>query len=347
MKYSIAKLPIKSIKSNARCSYNSRRNGYFINRIETGCTKINQMIQCMYDVVSNNTNRVEIIYDAPTDILDLTVKHNNTNIQYKLEFQLIVDDDKLGYNIKVDKIDWAKVVKDAKVFNPHIAAQGDTLTVADTNHAEFKLVANAVKRHYDKYNLCKHYESMVTPACATIEQEIDDAVLLDMIDKHANDVTLKRVKAFCKKYSIKSMTESVCTTFNTFNMRRGKKTLNVCKLSDGNFIAYVEVIASYKQNEYRRDCPCFYMTYYINNKTGKVTWLFSDDKFNVNLWYSNKIHCSDDKVKLNIEIKQVDDWKLDKTATSYDDWFAKLGFAEYVTDEVGKLMANIKAKRGL
>ena len=234
------------------------------------------------------------------------------------------------------------------MFNPHIAAQGDTLTVADTNHAEFKLVANAVKRHYDKYNLCKHYESMVTPACATIEQEIDDAVLLDMIDKHANDVTLKRVKAFCKKYSIKSMTESVCTTFNTFNMRRGKKTLNVCKLSDGNFIAYVEVIASYKKDDFRqRDYPCFYITYYINNKTGKITWLFNDNKMHTNLWYNNTIRSSDDKVKLNIEIKQVGDWKFDKTAKSYDDWFAKLGFAEYVNDEVGKLMANIKAKRGL
>ena len=351
MKYSIAKLPIKSIKSNARRSYDTRRNGLRINSIETGCTKIDQMIQCMYDIVSNYTNRVEIIYDAPTDILDLTVKSNNTNILYKFEFHLIVDDDKLGYSIKVDKIDWAKVVKDAKLFNPHIAAQGDTLTVADTNHAELKLVANAVKRHYSKYNLCKHYESMVTPACTTIEQEIDDAVLINMIVKHANDVTLKRVKAFCKKYSIKAMAEIRCTTFDAFdafNMRRLATKLNTCKLSDGNFIAYVEVIASYKKDDFcRRDCPCFYMTYYINNKTGKITWLFSDAKFTANLWYSNTIHCSDDKVKLNIEIKQVGDWKFDKTAKSYDDWFAKFGFAEYVNDEIGKLMANIKAKRGL
>jgi hypothetical protein len=331
VKYSIAKLPIKSIKSNARRSYDTRRTCYNVNSIETGCTKINQMIQCMYDIVSNYTNRVEIIYDAPTDILNLTVKSNNANIQYKFEFHLTVDDDKLGYNIKVDKINWAKVVKDAKLFNPHIAAQGDTLTVADTNHAELKLLVNAVKRHYSKYNLCKHYESMVTHACATIEQEIDDVTLINMIDKHANDVTLKRVKAFRKKYSIKT-----------------KKTLKVCKLSDGNEIAYVDVIASYKKDDFRqRDCPCFYMTYYINNKTGKITWLFSDDKMNANWWYSNTIHNSDDKVKLNIEIKQVGDWKLDKKATSYDDWFAKLGFVEYVNDEVVKLIANIKAERGL
>lgn len=344
MKYSIAKLPIKSIKSNTRCSYNSRRNYYSLRSIETGCAKINQMIQCMHDIVSNDTNRVEIIYDAPTDILFITVKRNK-NIQYKLEFHLIVDDDKLGYNIKVDKIDWAKVVKGAKLFNPHIAAQSDTLTVADTNHAELKLVANSVKSHYAKYNLCQHYENMVTPAFDTIEQEIDDAGgLINMIDKHANDVTLKRVKAFCKKYSIKAMTESSCTTFN---IRRGKKTLNVCKLNDGNFIAYVEVIASYKRNEYRGDCPCFYMTYYINNKTGKVTWLFNDEEFPATWSYYNTIHCSDDKVKVNIEINQVGDWKLDKLAKSYDDWFAKFGFAEYVNDEVGKLMANIKAKRGI
>ena len=106
MKYSIAKLPIKSIKSNARRSHDTRRICDNVNNIETGCTKINQMIQCMNDIVSNYTNRVEIIYDAPTDILDLTVKLNG-NIQYKFEFHLIVDDDKLGYNIKVDKIDWA------------------------------------------------------------------------------------------------------------------------------------------------------------------------------------------------------------------------------------------------
>ena len=344
MKYSIAKLPIKSVKSNARRSYDTRRTCYNVNCIETGCTKIDQLIHCMYDIVSNYTNRVEIIYDAPTDILDLTVKLNG-NIQYKFEFHLIVDDDKLGYNIKVDNINWTNVVKDAKLFNPHIAAQGDTLTVADTNHAELKLLVNAVKRHYSKYNLCKHYESMVTPACATIEQEIDDAALIAMIDKHANDVTLKRVKAFRKKYSIKAMAEIRCTTVN---MRRLATKINTCKLSDGNFIVYAEVVASYKKDDFRqRDCPCFYITYYINNKTGKITWLFSDAKFTANLWYSNTIHCSDDKVKLNIEIKQVGDWKFDKTAKSYDDWFAKLGFAEYVNDEIGKLMANIKAKRGL
>lgn len=345
MKYSIAKLPIKSSKSNARRSYDTRRTCYSISCVETGCTKINQLIECMYDIVSNYTNRVEIIYDAPTDILYLTVKHYNTDIQYKFEFHLIVDDDKLGYNIKVDKINWTKVVKDAKSFNQHIAAQGDTLTVADTNHTELKLIVNAVKRHYTKYNLCKHYESMVTPACTTIEHEIDDAVLINMIDKHANDVALKRAKVFCKKYSIKTMLESSCTTFT---MRRGKKTLNVCKISDGNFIAYVEVIVSFKQNDYRSDCPSFYMTYYINNKTGKITWLFDDDKFTANWWYANQIRCNDDNIKLSIDINQVGDLKLvDKKATSYDDWFAKFAFAEYVNDEIGKLMANIKAKRGL
>lgn len=344
MKYSIAKLPIKSIKSNTRSSYVSRRDCYGINSIETGCTKINQLIQCMYEITFNQNNLIEIIYDAPTDILNVLVKHNK-NIQYKLEFHLIVDDDKLGYNIKVDKINWTKVVKDAKLFNPHIAAQGDTLTVADTNHAELKLIVNAVKHHYAKYNLCKHYESMVTHACATIEHEIDDAVLINMIDKHANDVALKRANVFCKKYSSKTMLESSCTAFT---MRRGKKTLNVCKISDGNFIAYVEVIVSFKQNDYRSYCPSFYMTYYINNKTGKITWLFDDDKFNANWWYANQIRCNDDNIKLSIDINQVGDLKLvDKKATSYDDWFAKLGFVEYVNDEIGKLMANIKAKRGL
>ena len=345
MKYSIAKLPIKSIKSNARRSYDTRRTCYSISCVETGCTKINQLIECMYDIVSNNTNRVEIIYDAPTDILYLTVKLYNTDIQYKFEFHLIVDDDKLGYNIKVDKINWAKVVKDAKLFNPHISADGDTLTVADTNHAELKLIVNAVKRHYAKYNLCTHYENMVTRAFATIEHEIDDAVLINMIDKHANDVALKRVKVFCKKYSIKTMRESSCTTVN---MRLGKKTLKVCKLSDGNFIAYVEVIASYKKDDFgHRDCPIFCITYYINNKTGKITWLFCDDKFNADWWYLNKIRSSDDKVKLRVEIDQVGDWKFDKKPTSYDDWFAKFALVEYVNDEVVKLIANIKAERGL
>ena len=342
MKYSITKLPIKSIKSNARCSYDSSIYSYRGNTIETGCTKINQLIQCMYDVVPNQNNSVKIIYDAPSDILVITIMRNG-GIQYKLEFHLIVDDDKLGYNIKVDKIDWTKVVKDAKLFNPHIAARGDTLTVTDTNHAELKLIANAVKRHYAKYNLCKHYENMVNPEFASIDQEIDDEALIDMIDKHAKDTTLKRVKAFSKKYSIKAKAEII---HNTVNMCRGKKTLKVCKLSDGNFIASMKVIASYKQNDYRRACPSFFMTYYINNKTGKITWLFSDDKFNGEWWYANNVHCCDENIKLSVEINQIGSWTLDSTARSYDDWFAKFGFAEYVESEIGKLMTRIKAVRG-
>ena len=344
MKYSIAKLPIKSIKSNARRSYDSRRLYYGRNGIETGCTKLNQLIQCVNGIVSNQNNRIATIYDSPTDILNVTVKHNGTT-QYKLEFQLIVDDDTLGYNIKVDKINWTKVVKDAKLFNPHIAAQGDTLTVADTNHAELKLIVNAVKRHYSKYNLCKHYESVVNPAFATIDHEIDDVTLIDMIDKHAKDTTLKRVKSFCKKYSIKAKAEIIR---NTFNMCRGKKTLDVYKLSDGNFIANVEVVASLKMNECNRDCPSFYMMYYINNKTGKITWLFDDDKFDSGWRYAANQRCrNDDNIKMNIKIDQVGKLKLTEQVKTYDDWFAKLGFVEYVNDEIGKLMANIKAKRGL
>lgn len=343
MNYSIAKLPIKSIKSNARCSYDSRRYCYGRNGIETGCTKLNQFIQCVNDIVSNQNNWIEIIYDAPTDILNVTVKRNGTT-HYKLEFHLIIDGDKLGYNIKVDKIDWTKVVKDAKLFNPHIAAQGDTLTVANTNHAELKLVVSAVKRHYSKYNLCKHYENMVTPAFATVDHEIEDDTLIDMLNKHAKDITLKRVEAFCKKYSIKAKPEIIR---DTYYIRAGKKFLSVCKLSDGNYIANVEVQASFKMNDCDRNCPLFYMTYYINNKTGKITWLFSDDKFNGCWWYANQIRWNDDKIKMCIEINQVGNWNLDKQAKSYDDWFAKFGFAEYVNDEIGKLMANIKAKKGL
>lgn len=344
MKYSIAKLPIKSIKSNARRSYDTRKNGLCINRIETGCTKINQMIQCMYNIVSNYTNRVEIIYDAPTDILDLTVMLNG-NIQYKFEFHLIVDDDKLGYNIKVDKINWAKVVKNAKLFNSHITAQGDTLTVADTNHTELKLVANTVKRHYAKYNLCTHYENMVNPAFATIDHEIDDVTLINMIDKHAKDITRKRVKAFCKKYFIKTMSEISCTTVNKL---LGKKTLNVCKLSDGNFTANVEVVASLKMNKCNRDCPSFCITYYINNKTGKITWRFADDKFDRRWRYAaSQRYRNDDNIKMLIKLDQVGKLKLTEYPKSYDDWFAKLEFVEYVNDEIGKLIANIKAERGL
>jgi hypothetical protein len=343
MNYSIAKLPIKSIKSNARCSYDSRKYCYGRNGIETGCTKLNQFIQCVNDIVSNQNNWIEAIYDAPTDILNVTVKRNGTT-HYKLEFHLIIDGDKLGYNIKVDKIDWTKVVKDAKLFNQNIAAQGDTLTVANTNHSELKLVVSAVKRHYSKYNLCKHYEEMVTPTFAAIDQEIEDEALIDLINKHAKDITLKRVEAFCKKYSIKTKAEIIR---DTYYIRAGKKFLSVCKLSDGNYIANVEVIAALKMNECNRDCPCFYMTYYINNKTGKITWLFSDDKFNGCWWYANQIRWNDDKIKMSIEINQVGGWTLDAQAKSYDDWFAKFGFAEYVNDEVGKLMANIKAKRGL
>jgi hypothetical protein len=294
------------------------------------------------DIVSNQNNWVEIIYDAPTDILNVTVKRNGIT-HYKLEFHLIIDGDKLSYNIKVDKIDWTKVVKDAKLFNQNIAAQGDTLTVANTNHAELKLVVSAVKRHYSKYNLCKHYEDMVTPAFAKIDQEIEDEALIDLINKHAKDITLKRVEAFCKKYSIKTKAEIIR---DTYYIRAGKKFLSVCKLSDGNYIANVEVAAAFKINECDNVCPHFYMTYYINNKTGKITWLFSDDKF-IGTWYASQIRWNDDKIKMCVEINQIGSLSFDAQAKSYDDWFAKFGFAEYVNDEVGKLMANIKAKKGL
>lgn len=344
MKYSIAKSQIKSSKLNARRSYDSSRHyGYSSGGVETGCTKINQMIQCVYNIVSNYTNRVKIIYDAPTDILDITVKHNNNNIQYKLKFNLIVDDDKLGYNIKVDKINWTKVVKDAKLFNLCIAAQGDTLTVADTNHAELKLIVNAVKRHYAKYNLCEHYERMVTPAFVTTEHEIDDVTLINMINEHAKDFTLKRVKALCKKYSI---TAEPAIISDIYFSRCGSKFLSVLTSGDGNVIANVEMRPAFKMNNHYRECPRFYMTYYINNKTGKITWRFNDEKFEGNLWYVNKIRCSDDNVKMNINIEQCGDWKFTQQTKSYDDWFAKFGFAEYINDEVGKLVANITAKRG-
>lgn len=342
MKYTIAKLPVKSVKSNTRYSYDSRRHHYDCNN-ETGCTKLNQFIHCLHDIVSNKNNWIEIIYDAPTDILNISVERNCTTL-YKLEFHLIIVDDKISYNIKVDKIDWTKVVKEAKLFNPNIAAQGDILIVENTNHAELKLVVSAVKRHYTKYNLCKHYEETVTPALEAVDQEIDDAGLIDMIDKHAKNITLKRIEAFGKKYSIKAKAEIIC---DTFNMHHGKKTLYVCKLSDGNFIANVEVRASYNPNDYRRACPYFYMTYYINNKTGKITWLYRDDKFCNSLWYFNQVSCEDDKVKLRIEIEQIGDWNLENHAKSYDEWFSKFGFAEYVETKISKLMERIKAERGL
>lgn len=343
MKYSIAKSQIKSSKPNARRSYDSRGSFYGLHSIETGCTKINQLIQCMYELTFKRNSRIDVIYDAPTDIFYVLVRHNN-NIQYKLKFNLIVDDDKLGYNIKVDKIDWAKVVKDAKLFNTSIAAQGDTLTVADTNHAELKLIVNAVKRHYAKYNLCEHYERMVTPAFVTTEHEIDDVTLINMINEHAKDFTLKRVKALCKKYSI---TAEPAIISDIYFLRFGAKFLKVLKRGDGNVIANVEMRPAFKMNNHYRECPRFCMTYYINNKTGKITWRFNDEKFEGNLWYVNKIRCSDDNVKMNINIEQCGDWKFTQQAKSYDDWFAKFGFAEYINDEVGKLVANIAAKRGI
>lgn len=342
MKYSIAKSQIKSSKPNARRSYDSRGSFYGLRSIETGCTKINQLIQCMYELTFKRNSRIDVIYDAPTDNFYVLVRHNN-NIQYKLKFHLIVDDDKLGYNIKVDNINWTKVVKDAKLFNPCIAAQGDTLTVADTNHAELKLIVNAVKRHYAKYNLCEHYERMVTPAFVTTEHEIDDVTLINMINEHAKDFTLKRVKALCKKYSI---TAEPAIISDIYFSRCGAKFLNVLTSSDGNVIANVEMQPAFKVNNHYRECPRFCMTYYINNKTGKITWRFNDEKFEGNLWYVNRIRCSDDNVKMNINIEQCGDWKFTQQAKSYDDWFAKFGFAEYVTDEVRKLMTNIKAKKG-
>lgn len=340
MKYTIAKSQIKSSKPNVRRSYDSRGSFYGLRSIETGCTKINQLIQCMYELTFKRNSRIDVIYDAPTDNFYVLVRHNN-NIQYKLKFHLIVDDDKLGYNIKVDKINWTKVVNDAKLFNPCIAAQGDTLTVADTNHAELKLIVNAVKRHYAKYNLCEHYERMVTPAVTT-GHEIDDVTLINMINEHAKNFTLNRVKALCKKYSI---TAEPTILNDIYFSSCGAKFLNVLKSGDGNVIANVEMRPAFKMNNHYRECPRFCMTYYINNKTGKITWRFNDEKFEGNLWYVNKIRCSDDNVKMNINIEQCGDWKFTQQAKSYDDWFAKFGFAEYINGEVGKLIANIAAKR--
>lgn len=343
MNYTIAKTPLKNVKTNIRRSYDSCSYYYNYGVVDTCCRKLDDFIRCMNDVVRNDTNFVRISYDAPTDVLNVSVEHYN-EIQYKMEFKLVISDDSISYNIKVPKIDWTKVVKDAKPFNNDITASDDTLTVIDTNHAELKLIANAIKKHYAKYNLCKHYfESMVMPASA-IDQEILDNDLIDMIDKHAKEVTLKRINALCKKYSIIATPEVDRVTYFYHN---GRKTFEISKLSDGTFEANVEVSTSYKlDKDLSRDLPNFYLTYYINTKTGKITWLVRDNKIS-NYWYTSFVSCKDEKICAKIEIDQIGDWKFYVRATSYDDWFAKLGFSEYVNREVGKLLARIKADRGL
>lgn len=343
MNYTIAKTPLKNVKTNTRRSYDSSCYYYIHGAVDTGCSKLDDFIRCMHNVVSNDTNYVRISYDAPTDVLNVSVERS-CEIQYKMEFKLVISDDSISYNIKVPKIDWTKVVKDAKPFNNDITASDDTLTVIDTNHAELKLIANAIKKHYAKYNLCKHYfESMVMPASA-IDQKILDNDLIDIIDKHAKEVTLKRINALCKKYSIIATPEVNRVTYFYHNDR---KTLEISKLSDGTFEASVEVSTSYKlDKDCSRDLPNFYLTYYINAQTGKITWLFCDDKIR-DYWYASVVHCKDEKICAKIEIDQIGDWKFDVVAKSYDEWFAKLGFSEYVNGEVGKLLARIKAKRGL
>lgn len=342
MKYSIAKSQIKSSKLNARRSYDSSRHyGYSSGGVETGCTKINQMIQCVYNIVSNYTNRVKIIYDAPTDILDITVKHNNNNIQYKLEFHLIVDDDKLGYNIKVDNINWTKVVKDAKLFNPCIAAQGDTLTVADTNHAELKLIVNAVKRHYAKYNLCQHYENYTGQAVnAESDFEIKDD-LINEIHKHAKCAVTNRVNALIKKFKIKS---DILASRDTYIYGESRYAT---KPSDGKLICNIAVqpILSHTATSKRHIAPTFYFAYYVNMKNGKITWRFCDELFNSIEW-GYRVSCSakDDEIFFDMNMYRLKDIDLKAHPNSYEDWYKKYACVEFIENEIKKVLAAVNVK---
>lgn len=338
MKYTIAKLPLKSIKSNARRSYDSRR---CYAMPELGHKKLNDFIVCISRLMLSNSVRHNIVYDANSDICCVSA-HKNRDLLFKLEFHLNFDGEEMGYTLKLDKIDWTKIVKDTKRFNPDISANGDSLIVDHTNHAELKMVINAVKRHHAKYNLCQHYENYTGQAVnAESDFEIKDD-LINEIRKHAKRVVTNRVNALIKKFKIKS---DMITKRDTYIYGESRYAT---KLSDGKLICNIAVqpILSHSATSKRHIVPTFYFTYYINMQTGKITWRFCDELFNSDDW-GYRVSCSakDDEIFFDMNMYRLKNIDLTAHPNSYEDWYKKYACVEFIENEIKKVLAaaNVKA----
>lgn len=338
MKYSIAKLPLSNFKINARRSYDSRQGWRRDVVPELGHKKLSDFIVCIRGLI----HKPSIVYDAKSDICYVSDYNKYGYLLFKLEFHLNFDGEEMGYALKVDKIDWAKVVKDAKLFNPHISANGDTLIVDHTNHVELQMVLKAVKRHYAKYNLCKHYENYTGRAVNDESVfEIEDKTLIDAIDKHAKRVVTKRVNAFIKKFKIKS---DMSTTYNMCNYGKSQYATKLC---DGNLLCNVKAqpILSHSATSTRHIAPTFYITYYINMKNGKITWRFCDERFSSNeLQYRERCSMKDDEMDFGMYMHRLKDIDFKANPNSYEDWYKKYACVEFIENEIKKVLAAVNVK---
>lgn len=340
MKYSIAKLPLSNFKIAARRSYDSSRCRALP---ELGHKKLSDFIVCISRLMLSNRVRHNIVYDANSDICCVSAHKYSRDLLFKLEFHLNFDGEEMGYTLKLDKIDWTKIVKDSKLFTPDISADGDTLIVNHTNHAELKMVINAVKRHYAKYNLCQHYENYTGQAVnAESDFETKDETLINEIHKHAKRVVTNRVNALIKKFKIKS---DMITERDTYIYGESKYATN---LSEGKIICNIAVqpILSHSATSKRHIAPTFYFMYYVNMKNGKITWRFCDELFNANEW-SYRASCSakDDEIFFEMNMYRLKDIDLKANPNSYEDWYKKYACVEFIENEIKKVLAaaNVKA----
>lgn len=339
MKYSIAKLPLANFKINARRSYESGR--FCPDVLNLGHKTLNDFIVCISRLMLSNRVCHNIVYDANSDICCVSV-NKHRDLLFKLEFHLNFNGGEMGYTLKVDKIDWTKIVKDTKPFNPDISADDDTLIVDHTNHVELRMVLNAVKRHYAKYNLCQHYENYTGQAVnADREFETNDETLINEMCKHAKSVVTKRVNALITKFKIKS---DMITERDTWLC--GNRPC-VTKMRDGKFSCDIEVqpALTYAKTSKRYFAPTFYFTYYINMKNGKITWHFCDERFNSKEWpYRNSFSAKDDEIVFQLYMSRLNGIDFKATSNSYEDWYKKYACIELIENKIKKVLAAVNVK---
>lgn len=350
MKYAIAKLPMAEVKIlSSRKSFDSRDYYWGSQRAMTGCKKLDDFITCIHDLCKNtSTICTEIKYDATSDNLNVCAKRYHTPL-YFMNFKITVAvDDAICYSISVDKIDWKKVVKDASVFNKSIRCEGDTLFVNYSNHAELKLVVNAVKRHFNKFNLCEHYHEYKNGGVRVETTICTDEELIDVLNKHAKTAISQRVKTYYKKYDIKTKTDvAVDNVWRYHYTPSQQRAMQAEKYSDGMMI--ITAAACYEFNDpdwsIRRNGPTFVIKYFVNTKNGKITWKFDDEEALKNscIWCpcEFELKFGDYRMDNTFSVYKEDNYKRCNNMThDFDTWFKGLSFILHIKDIVNKSMKD-------
>lgn len=353
MKYTIAKLPMTEAKIlSSRKSFDSRNYYWEVKeQWTTGCKKLDDFITCIHDLCkSTSTICTEIKYDAASDTLNVCAKRYGTPL-YFMNFKITVAvDDAICYSISVDKIDWKKIVKDASVFNKGIRCEGDTLFVNYSNHAELKLVVNAVKRHFNKFNLCEHYREYKNGNGARVETTLcTDEELINVLNKHAKTAISQRVKTYYKKYDIKTKTDVAVD--NAWRYHYGpsqQRAMEAEKYSDGMMIVTAAACYGFNDPDWgiRRNGPTFVIKYYVNTKNGKITWKFDDDEAmkNTCIWCSHEFELKIGDYEIDSNFVVIDDksrYCHNNMTHDFDTWFRGLSFILHMKDAVNKAMKDI------